>query len=295
MKVVSASEVVARDANPNGQSTRAGTYLGQRLFTEDAPDGLNFVFLRNEFVFSDADAFRTPRHRHTFAQVKFLEKGASNYAPDQYIEEGEIAYFPRMAYYGPQVKENCTSLSFQFGFNGEHQKGPVWEGYRAEALKRLKSRGTIGDGVYTDIDPATGQQRVRDGVEAVYEEQYKMHTGRELVFRPASYDALVLMRPKMFAWYPEAPGVEMKRLGSFYDWPGPNGDVRISMVRLSDDGAYTLSADRAQVAWTLASGLVVDGGQTPTLTSVYSARGEATEISGRDGIEVYVLEFPRLD
>ena len=111
MKVVSAAEVRTYEVNADGSSTRTGTYPGKRIFTEDAPDGLNFIFVRNDFTHTGVNAFRTPRHRHTFAQIKFVEKGASNYAPDQFIEEGEIGYFPRMAYYGPQVKENCNSAT----------------------------------------------------------------------------------------------------------------------------------------------------------------------------------------
>lgn len=293
MKVVSVAKLGQYEANADGRSTRTGTYAGRRLFTQDEPDGLNFVFLRN--VFHDESApFETPRHRHTFAQLRFIEQGSANYAPGQDIPEGDLGYFPRMAYYGPQSKSNCTSIALQYGFNGEHQKGPVWEAYRAEAVERLKEHGTIADGTYTDIDPATGQTRVRDGVEAIYQEQYRMHAGKELVFRPAGYDSAVLMHPPAFEYFPYAPGVDLKRLGTFWDQPGPNGDTRISVLRFSG-GAYTTAADRAQLAWTLSAGLVVDGTPAPELTAVFSPREDEGTISGDGGIEVYLVEFPRLD
>lgn len=294
MKIATAESVAGQDANPDGRSTRTGTYVAQRLFTEDEPDGLNFVFLRNDFVFGGAEAFRTPRHRHTFAQIRFIEKGAANYAPDQYIHEGEIGYFPRMAYYGPQVKEDCVSIVVQYGFNGEHQKGPVWEGLRKEALESLKKRGKIVDGTYVDTHPETGEERVRDGVEAVYEEQYRMRYDRQLVTRSASYEAPVIMHPSAFEWFKEAPGLEMRRLGVFFDQPGPNGDTRVSMARLSG-GELVLSGDRAQLVWTLMPGLVVDGSQQPEKTFIYTQRDEAVTLNGQDGIEVYIIEFPKLD
>jgi hypothetical protein len=294
MKVVTIGDVVAEDANADGRSTRTGSYAGKRLFTQDEPDGLNLVFLRNEFH-DESAPFVTPRHRHTFAQVKFVEKGSSNYAPERDIHQGELAYFPRMAYYGPQSKANCTSIGLQFGFNGEHQKGPVWEGYRAEALEHLKARGTIADGSYADIDPATGERRVRDGVEAVYEEQYLMHTGKQLVARDGGYEAPILMRPSSFDWFPVSPGVDVRYLGRFYDQPGPNGDIRISMVRLSEGGECRLSSERAQVAWTTGEHLVVDGNPSPEAACVFSPRHDEGVIAGEGGLEVYVLELPRLD
>jgi hypothetical protein len=199
-----------------------------------------------------------------------------------------------MAYYGPQSKSNCTSIGIQFGFHGEHQKGPIWEGYRAEAIARLKSRGTIANGTYTDIDPETGETRVRDGVQAVYEEQYLMHTGKPLEFRPARYEAPVLMHPEAFDWFGVTQGVEIKRLGSFFDHPGPNGDTRISMLRFNG-GSYTMSTDRAQLTWTLSPGLVADGQATPELTATFSPRGDSGTICADGGIEVFLVEFPRLD
>ena len=295
MKVISAQDIDPFESNADGRSSRKGSYPSQRLFTEEAPDGLNFVFLRNAFIYSGEQAFETPRHRHTFAQVKFIAEGSSNYAPGQDIGEGEIGYFPRMAWYGPQHKEACTSMVIQYGFHGEHQKGPVWEGYRAEAIERLKARGEIKDGQYFDTDPATGKPRVRDGVEAIYEEQYLMHTGQALPAPPPpGYDAVILMKPDGFPWFEAAPGVEVKRLGDYFDQPGPNGDTRISKLRLSG-GAHTLSADRAQLCWAVAPGLITDGRMRPEITTVYCPRGEEGVLSGDGGLEVFVVEFPRRD
>lgn len=293
MKVVSAGAVDTNEENADGRSTRKGTYVGRRWFTRDEPDGLNFIFVRNEFH-DESAAFETPRHRHTFAQVKFVEKGSSNYIPGHDIPEGSLGYFPRMGYYGPQSKSNCTSIGLQFGFHGEHQKGPVWEGYRAEAVRRLKARGTIGNGIYTDVDPVTGQTRVRDGVQAIYEEQYFMHTGQQLEFRPGRYEAPVLMHPQAYDWVSAGEGVEKRRLGVFFDHPGPNGDTRISMLRFNG-GSFTMPADRAQLTWTLAAGLVTDGQSNPELTGTFSPRGDQGTLSGEGGLEVFLLEFPRLD
>jgi hypothetical protein len=295
MNVVIASEVPIEDANRDQNSVRSGTYDMQRLLEDDAPDGLNFWLLRNNFVNLGDSAFNTPRHRHPFAQIKYLEKGASNFAPGQDIPEGAIAYFPRATFYGPQTKENCISLSMQFGFNGEHQRGQRWESRRVETMERLKERGTLGANGYIVKNDETGEMIVRDSVQAIYEERYKLVTGKELVIRPASYDAPILMHPDAFSYFEAGTGVELRHLGRFYDQPGANGDVAISGLRLTQGGRYTLRAERAQVAWSIAPGLEIDGRPSSALTFVYSPRGETADLVGHDGVELFLVEFPRLD
>lgn len=294
MDVVNAREVPVRDINQDKTSVRTGSYDSQRLLEDDAPDGFNFWFIRNNFVNVGEDAFQTPRHRHTFAQIKYLEKGSSNYAPGKDIPEGAIAYFPRAAYYGPQQKENCISMSMQFGFNGEHQRGKRWESRRQEVMARLRERGELSDRGFIVEDAASGEKVTQDPVEAIYEERYQLMTGKKLVMRPAGYDGPVLMTPEAFPYFEASPGVELKYLGRFYDQPGPNGDISISMLRLTD-AAYTLGADRAQVAWSIQPGLSLAGEAKPAFTCIYSPRGEECELHGTDGVELFVVTFPRLD
>ncbi len=294
MEIVVATDVSVKDPN-GGLGVRTGSIDTQRLLGDDAPDGLNFWFVRNSFASTSDEAFRTPRHHHTFAQIKMVEKGSSNFLPGKDIEEGDIAYFPRAAYYGPQEKDNCTSFGMQFGFNGEHQRGERWESRRADAMANLKKRGRIENGMFFGTDADTGEEVVRDSVEALYDERMRMVSNRPLELKPEAYDSVVLMHPDAFTYFPVAPGVELKHLGRFYDQPGPNGDVAISVVRLSDGGSFTLGDDRAQLGWTLKEGLTVDGRSYPALTTFYSPRGERAEIAGVDGVQVYLVTFPRLD
>lgn len=294
MKIAIAGDISVADPN-SGLQMRTGNIASQRLLDDEAPDGLNFWFVRNVFSDDAEEAFETPRHRHPFAQIKFIEKGSSNYVPGKDIEEGDVAYFPRAAYYGPQRKERCTSIGMQFGFNGQHQRGKRWEERRAETMERLNARGTVENGVFREKDPVTGEITVRDSVEALYDERLQLIEGRKLVVEPAGYEAPILMHPQAFPYFEAGPGVELKHLGKFFDQPGPNGDVRISMVRLSDGGVHTLSSERAQIAWTLMPGLRIGDRACPKLACLYSPRGEATDLSGDDGVEVYIVEFPRLD
>jgi hypothetical protein len=294
MEVVVASEVSVQDPN-SGIQLRTGSIDTQRLLQDDAADGLNFWFVRNTFANDSGESFKTPRHHHPFAQIKMVEKGSSNVYPGKDIEEGDIAYFPRAAYYGPQDKDNCTSFGMQFGFNGQHQRGERWEDRRAEAMERLQARGHVEGGVFIEKDPVTGQTHTRDSIEALYDERLQLVSGKRLVVEPEGYDSVIMMHPRSFPYFPVSPGVDLKHLGRFFDQPGPNGDVAISVVRLSDDGRYPLGEDRAQLGWTMRDGLRIDGRSYPALTSFYSPRGEVSEIAGSDGVEVYLVVFPRLD
>jgi hypothetical protein len=294
MQVAVVAEIPTNEQGKDGHSSRPGGMIGQRLLEDDAPDGLNFRFVRNQFQPGEK-AFRSPRHHHAFQQIRFAEKGNLNFAPGQFIPEGDVAYFPRGAYYGPQVKDDGISVALQFGFDGEHQGGAVWDRYRSDALEDLKKRGRFEDGVFVEVDPANGQQRRRDGVQALYEAQYERHTNKRFVIPPEGYEAPILMHPEAFAYYEAAPGVEVKHLGRFYDHPGPQADVRISMIRLSDGGVHHLGSERAQLAWTRSAGLQIDGRIYPELTCVYSPRETDIAISSDKALEVYLVEFPRLD
>jgi hypothetical protein len=294
MDVVVATEVEIERQNSGGVPLpRPGGILHQFLLKDNAPDGLSFKFFRSQ---PQADnVFVTPRHRHSFQQVRWTESGAINYGPDQYIREGEIAYFPRGTYYGPQVKDSGVGALLQFGFGAEHQWGEPWDSYRAIVMKELGSRGRFERGLYVDVDPDTGEERERDSSLVVYTEQYKLHTGEDFIVPDPGYEAPVLMHPNAFEYQQVSKGKEIKHLGSFFNYPGPNADIHFSMVRLTDGGAYDFVDERAQVAWTTSAGLTVDGKTYPELTWLYSPRGETASVSAASPLELYVIDLPRLD
>jgi len=275
----------------NGPSGRPGSTERQSLLGDEAPDGLRFRLARNQEGLGDGVAFQTPRHHHGFQQIRWTESGSVNFAPGQDIVAGDLAYFPRGAYYGPQVKDQGVQLLLQFGFHDEFPAGGKdWYRKYQDSMQALRLRGTFEDGMYKDIDPETGLERQRDAVEALFEERTK----KKLVIPPEGYDAPIVMHPEAFSYHLAGPGVEIKHLGRFFDHPGPSGDVRISMVRLSKGGVHRLSPERAQVAWTTNAGLSLNGRQYPELTCLYSARGEETELAGEAGLETFVVEFPCL-
>jgi hypothetical protein len=307
MQTVITSEVPIRAQDPQ-RSARPGSILRQSLFAETADDALSFRLIRSQYQDGEL-AFESPRHHHAFQQLRWTESGSVNYAPGQDIAEGDLAYFPRGAYYGPQRKDQGAALLLQYGFGDEflhsrsrsRDSSRERDGSRAardsgrdddaeQALDRLRETGAFADGRYTDTDPATGQLRQRDAVEAIYDAR----TNGRFAVPPEGYAAPILMHPAAFTYYRAAEGVEVKHLGSFYDHPGPDADLRISVVRLTGDAGYEFAPDRAQIAWSTADGLRVDGRPCPKLTCLYSRRGERDTVAGSDGVEILVLEMPRL-
>jgi len=294
MKIAVTAEVPADKKNV-GEQLRTGTTIRQSLLADDTPDGLNFTVNRTEWL-PDSRTNTTPRHHHAFQQIRWAESGSVNFAPDQDISERDIAYFPRGTWYGPQLRDQGISVTIQFGFHGEKQHGSsFWKRYEAEAMARLKARGTFQEGSYIEADPVTGEKQQRDAVQALYEEQYALHTNQKFVVPPEGYAAPILMHPAAFDYYTAAPGVEIKQLGRFYDHPGPDGDVALAMVRLSKGGTYIFDSRRAQVAWTITAGLQIDGKIYPEGTYLYIPRDERAVIASSDCVELYVVEFPRLD
>jgi hypothetical protein len=293
MDISVVADVPVLQKENNGPGARPASDAQHKALLGDvACDDLRFRFVRNQEGPEGGKASEYPRHHHGFQQIRWTEFGAVNYAPGRDILAGEIAYFPRGAYYGPQKKEQGAQLLLQYGFGDDFPTGGKdWRRKYADASQALRLKGEFRDGVFIDVDPQTGARRTRDGVHALHEE----YAGKTLVIPPAGYDAPILMRPAAFAYHPAAPGVEIKRLGCFFDYPGPNADVRISVLRLTGPGAFTLEPDRAQVAWSIAPGLSIEGRAYPELTCLYSPRQETVVLACETPVEVFVVDLPRLD
>jgi hypothetical protein len=295
MDVVVIGEVppieVPKETRP-GVRERSDT-LHTSLLGDVGSDDLRWRFVRAEDAASgDGKSFETPRHHHGFQQIRWTEWGSVNYAPGHDIPAGDIAYFPKGAYYGPQKKEGGAQLLLQYGFGNDYPVGGKdWARKYREATEKLRIKGEFKDGQFIDVDPDTGERRVRDGVEAAHDE----YAGKRLVIPAEGYGEPILMHSRAFAYYKVRPGVEMKRLGSFFDYPGPNADVRISVLRLSGQGAFTLGADRAQIAWSTGPGLRIEGRAYPEPPCLYSPRDETVALSCESPVEVFILDLPRLD
>lgn len=269
--------------------TRVGVNLNQWLLQCEGADGLSFRLYRVQYQDGD-NANETPRHHHGFQQIRYAEKGSINFAPNQDILEGEIAYFPRATYYGPQRRDSGIGIFLQYGFGPEMPGGKNSYKIYSESIRKLRELAVVEDGEVIDLDPVTGEERRRESWQVVAEAV----TGQEYTIPPERYAAPILMHPEAYAYHQVQPGVDVKCLGRFFDHGGPTGDVSLHIVRLSQGSRYRLSADRAQVAWTLSAGLEIADRSYPELTAFYSPLTEAVEVASQNALELFVVEFPRL-
>jgi hypothetical protein len=272
-------KVVATSALPYQTYThpREGTAEIKVLAAGEAAPSINFFFIMVRYGIAE-ETFATPRHRHTFEQIRYSLEGSLNYAPGKEIPEGWVGYFPEGAFYGPQKVEGGTVLGVQFG------AGYLSEDQKRTAQEVLARTGTFHDGIYTTVDEHTGKRVNTDGMEAMWEHIH----GQALEYPKARYDAPILIDPTAFRWIPRGrSGIEVRSLGSFTE-----RDVYISMVRWTADADFDLSPERTQLAFTTTGAVAVGGERFPAQTAVWSERGEATRVAGEAGAEMVVWGLP---
>ena len=188
-------------------SMRSGT-LDQKFLLQGEHGSPNNYLLN--VGLTGSGGWGTPRHRHNFDQIRYVLKGKYPASPHKIMGEGAVAYFPESVHYGPQDRpEGLEMMVIQFG--GASGSGFLSTPEREAANKRLESKGTFKDGIFTWVEDK-GQKHNMDGSAACFEEA----TGKKLVFHPARYDDVVMMEPEALAWVDTAmPGVQVKHLGTF--------------------------------------------------------------------------------
>lgn len=198
--------------------------------------------------------YLSPRHRHTFQQVRFLVQGKMRYGKEIY-DVGDCLYLPEGTYYGPitPVAERDGG-SQQMHFVDIQFEGPSGIPYPhpdavVDAQRALATKGTFEEGVYTY---ASG--RKRDAYEAILEEI----TGEAVKYPPSRLDSYVVMRSNTFPWMPvrDLENVQQRQLGYFFEC-GPNIKM-LSMQAGASMPAYTPAGHRAMF---LLKGNLSFGGQ----------------------------------
>lgn len=181
-------------------------------------DTENNLGLRIGSLYADP-YYLSPRHKHTFQQVRFLVDGKMRYGKEIY-EAGDCLYIPEGAAYGPITpvstrdggSENMHFVDIQF-------EGPSGIPYPhpdvvVDAQRALAETGEFDDGVYTF---ANG--RKRDAYEAILEHI----TGEPVKYPPSRLDTYVVMRTGSFPWIESShlSGVSQRHMGYFFEC-GPN-------------------------------------------------------------------------
>jgi len=272
--------------NPNnavGADFRGNPKDGQILLMgeDDAPGNYRLSFSRQ------VGPFFSPRHAHNFDQIRIvLGGGAMNYGPDQWIQPGEIAYFPEGTPYGPQDYDTPRyGMTFQFG--GASGSGYISLQRMNEGMEALKAFGTFEKGVFhRSGDLPAGVRRERDSYEAVWEHV----NGRPMQYPKPRYDEPVLMKPRHFDWLddPDQPGVATKHLGTFSE-----RRLEISMLHVLPGASARIAARRSTQL-----GVVIDGTgragayELRPLAAFSVERDEGALLTAATELELLVVGLP---
>jgi hypothetical protein len=260
------------DAPHTGHRTAAGR---RSMFVVD--DAARGVRLRA--AYEEAEARRTPKHRHTFEQVYFHLAGEDVW-DDKPRRYGDIAYTPESTWYGPQWSDGGNSvIVLQFASYFGRYFGSNEELKRAMA--GLRDRGVEfreGLAIWPD-------GREQDSTEACFEHLL----GGEFEYAPSRYDEPVVVHSEAVPWVPSpVDGVEVRHVGYFNEY-GPN----IKRLRLAP-GAET----PAGVSTCVTARFVYEGraryGDTdldPVSFLYYPPGVEFESLRSPDGAEVFQVQI----
>src|SRR6476660_6379054 len=111
--------------------------------------------------------WRTPRHRHTFDQIRYVIAGRLPYTETDFLEEGWVGYFPESVHYGPQERsEGLKTMVLQSG--GASGQGYLSVAQREATNAELAKTGEFNKGMYHYTDD-NGEEQSVDGSLAIFE------------------------------------------------------------------------------------------------------------------------------
>jgi uncharacterized cupin superfamily protein len=136
----------------------------------------------------------SPRHKHTFDQLRYFIEGDAKYGNTIY-HPGDCVYFPEGVPYGPQVGYNdADSIQIVLQFSGPSGIYYPSGDEQAAAKRALDADGEFRSGVY---HPRAGKPR--DGFEALLEHI----TGAPVAYAAPRYDAPIRMRTAAYTATPD--------------------------------------------------------------------------------------------
>ena len=230
----------------------------------------------------------TPRHRHTFGQIRYVLKGSYPVSPHKVMEEGSVAYFPESVHYGPQDRpEGLEMMVIQFG--DASGKGFLSVARREKANEELKQIGTFHDGIFTWEED--GRKFNVDGSEACIAHALGMPLKKSLTFAKPRYDDVVLMDPKNFDWIPTGmDGVSEKLLGIFTE-----RQLKIKQIKVEAGATFnTGTRDQIEVLFLSHGSITVDGETYDERTGIELLPGDApTDIVAKEEALFLSISLPK--
>jgi hypothetical protein len=231
--------VCAEDIPWRFTGNRVGIKLRDMSFT-DRKRGFN---LRVAVGLTTSDAF-SPRHRHTFEQIRYFIDGSAKFGDVDY-HPGDCVYFPEAVAYGPQVGLDGTdSLHMTLQFSGPSGTYYPTPEEQAIAQSELAATGSYAAGKYRYADG-----REQDAFEATVEHLTK----QPVTYATPRYDRPIRMRVAAFTPVPDAadPLMSVRRLASFNEI-GPD----VSVIEAESGATLPGSAERQTIVRFLLEGSV---------------------------------------
>jgi len=216
-------------------------------------DASNRLAVRVGSLYADP-YYHSPRHKHTFQQIRFLVAGTMRYGTEVYAP-GDCLYIPEGVSYGPIKPREAAADEPAMHFVDMQFQGPSGIPYPdpddvVNARIALSEAGTFSEGIYTD---ATGAKH--DAYEAILA---RLMGVEQISYPEAIYSDYVVMRTYRFSWLPLAgvPGARVKHLGHFSECgpgvklvelePGatlPSGVLGAHESRILVEGAVELDGE----------------------------------------------------
>jgi hypothetical protein len=218
-----------------------------------------------------------PRHRHNFEQFRIQLSGTYCFKPDMPMVEGDLAYFPEGAYYGPEnAVDDPVMVVLQFG-------GPSGQGFMSmdqvtAGARKLSEKGVFAGGVYR---PANPQEAEKDGYEAVWEEVMKT----PLQYPEPRYPDPILIHSNNFTWREVGQHIFVRPLGVFSE-----ARTQVDVVRLTPGAHWSLVGDdRVVLMFFLSGAAEVAGYKAEQHHAVALDPHATTTIVSKDGAEVVMF------
>jgi hypothetical protein len=268
---------------------RAGAMAVKQFPLETGVPGVDMEFSWNSY----ATGYGTPRHKHTFDQIRFALQGDRE-IKDGYLKPGDCGFYPEGVSYGPQL-QTAPSTGLGLQFQGAAGIPYVRHEDLIAAQNALKAEGgTFADGIYRGTLP-DGRTVTKDSHAACYERLI----GKKIEYPKPRFAAPIVMHSENAQWVADRklPGVEHKHLGSF-------GVRRTGMrfTRLQPGAVIPARVEEdAEIRYLIGGSITYDGktwlggetGDAGTYMWIQAGAG-VDEIGSRDGGTFFVIELPML-
>src|ERR1700691_2816357 len=229
--------------------------------------------------------YHSPRHRHTFQQMRYVMSGHMRYGENRVYGPGDCLFLPEGVSYGP-VKPVERGDGARLHFVDMQFMGPSGIPYPdpdevVAAQRELKETGAFEEGVYTFAD---GHKR--DAYAAILEHII----GGKVEYPPRRISEPVVMCTSVYPTdaHPTLKGVSQKHLGFFFD-SGPN----FKLFSLSPGAAITAGRPAGHRALFLLSGELAFDGEVFDALSYFMLPGDTDHaaVEARSESKILVLAW----